>query len=156
MLKVLDGSAGYGKPLTEQEIKDFLTTQILNIYLGTIDEKGHANIHPAWYYYDTSKERIYVETGKHSKKIENISRNNTIYFCIDSLSPPHKGVRGKGNVKVFYDVNFNVVLAQKIHMRYLGNLEHPMAQVLIDAIKKGRSVILEVSPRYYSTWNTTF
>jgi hypothetical protein len=25
MLKVLDGSAGYGKPLTEQEIKDFLT-----------------------------------------------------------------------------------------------------------------------------------
>jgi hypothetical protein len=156
MLKVLDGSAGYGKPLTEQEIKDFLTTQTLNIYLGTVDGKGHANIHPAWYYYDTSKERIYVETGKHSKKIENISRNDTIYFCVDNLSPPHKGVRGKGNVKVFYEVNFNVVLAQKIHMRYLGNLEHPMAQELIDAIKKGRSVILEVCPKYYSTWNTTF
>jgi hypothetical protein len=43
MLKILDGSAGYGKPLTEQEIKEFLTTKILNLYLGTIDENGHAN-----------------------------------------------------------------------------------------------------------------
>jgi general stress protein 26 len=154
MLKVLDGSAGYGKPLTEQEIKDFLTTQILNMYLGTIDEKGQANIHPAWYYYDTSKEKIYIETGKHSKKIENVSRNDMIYFCVDSPSPPHKGVRGKGHGKIFYDVNFNISVAQKIHMRYLGGLEHPTAQKLIDSIKNGRSVILEINPKYYSTWNT--
>jgi uncharacterized protein YhbP (UPF0306 family) len=156
MLKILDGSAGYGKPLTEQQINEFLTTQILNIYLGTLDEKGHANIHPAWYYYDTSKERIYVETGKHSKKVKNVSRNDTIYFCIDNPFPPHKGVRGKGNVKIFYDINFNVFVAQKIHMRYLGNLEHPISQELIGAIQKGQSVILEISPKYYSTWNTKF
>jgi general stress protein 26 len=99
MLKVLDGSAGYGKPLTEQEIKDFLMTQVLNIYLGTLDEKGHVNIHPAWYYYDTSKERIYIETGKHSKKIENVSRNDTIYFCVDNPSPPHKGRTRQGKRK---------------------------------------------------------
>ena len=156
MLKVLDGSAGYGKPLTAQEIKDFLTTQVLNIYLGTLDEKGHANIHPAWYYYDTSKERIYIETGKHSKKIENVSRNDMIYFCVDNPFPPHKGVRGKGNGRIFYDVSFNVLVAQKIHTRYLGDLEHPMAQELIDAIRKGQSIILEISPKYYSTWNTEF
>jgi hypothetical protein len=122
MLKILDGSAGYGKPLTEQEIKEFLTTKILNLYLGTIDKNGHANIHPAWYYYDPSKEKIYVETGKYSKKMENVSRNKTIYFCVDDPSPPHRGVRGKGKVKISYDVNFNVLIAQKIHLRYLGNL----------------------------------
>ena len=65
-----------------------------------------------------------------------------------------KGVRGKGNVKVSYDVNHNVLVAQKIHMRYLGNLEHPMAHELIDAIKKGQSVVLEISPKYYSTGTT--
>lgn len=59
MLKILDGSAGYGKALSEQDIKDFLTTKILNVHLGTVDESGHANIHPAWYYYDDSKEKIY-------------------------------------------------------------------------------------------------
>ena len=113
MLKILDGSAGFGKPLTEQEIKEFLSTKILNLYLGTIDENEHANVHPVWYYYDTSKEKIYVETGKYSKKMENVSRNNTIYFCVDDPSLPHRGVRGKGNVKISYDVNFNVLTAQK-------------------------------------------
>jgi nitroimidazol reductase NimA-like FMN-containing flavoprotein (pyridoxamine 5'-phosphate oxidase superfamily) len=125
----------------------------LNVHLGTVDDYGHANIHPAWYYYDDSKETIYVETGRHSKKMENLTKNDTIYFCIDDPSPPYKGVRGKGNVKVSYDINHNVLVAQKIHMRYLGNLEHPMAHELIDAIKKGQSVVLEISPKYYSTWD---
>ena len=153
MLKILDGSPGSGRPLSEQDIKDFLTTKVLNVHLGTVDENGHANIHPAWYYYDDSKEKIYVETGRHSKKMENLSRNNTIYFCIDDPSPPYKGVRGKGNVEVHRDVNFNVLIAQKIHLRYLGNLEHPISHELMDAIKKGQSVVLEISPKYYSTWD---
>jgi uncharacterized pyridoxamine 5'-phosphate oxidase family protein len=155
MLKILDGSGGEGKPLSEQDIKDFLTTKVLNVHLGTVDESGHANIHPAWFYYDDTKEKIYVETGRHSKKMENLTRNDTIYFCIDDPSPPYKGVRGKGKVKVFYDVNFNVLIAQKIHLRYLGNLEHPIAHELDDAIKKGQSVVLEISPKYYSTWDYT-
>jgi hypothetical protein len=153
MLKILDGSPGFGTPFSEQDLKDFLTTKVLNVHLGTVDENGHANIHPAWYYYDDSKEKIYVETGRHSKKMENLSRNNTIYFCIDDPSPPYKGVRGKGNVEVHRDVSFNVLIAQKIHLRYLGNLEHPMSQPLMDAIKKGQSVVLEISPKYYSTWD---
>ena len=49
MLKILDASPGYGEPLSEQDTKDFLTTKVLNIHLGTVDENGHANIHPAWY-----------------------------------------------------------------------------------------------------------
>ena len=67
----------------------------------------------------------------------------------------YKGVRGKGSVKVDSDVNFYVLIAQKIHLRYLGNLEHPMALELIDAIKKGQSVVLEISPKYYSTWDNS-
>jgi hypothetical protein len=153
MIRILDGSGGDGKPLGEQDIKDFLMTKVLNIHLGTVDESSHANIHPAWFYFDDAKEKIYVETGRHSKKMENLTRNDTIYFCVDDPSPPYKGVRGKGKVKVFYDVNFNVLIAQKIHLRYLGNLEHPIAHELIDAIKKGQSVVLEISPKYYSTWD---
>ena len=153
MIRILDGSGGNGKPLSEQDTKDFLMTKVLNVHLGTVDENGHANIHPAWYYFDDTKETIYVETGKHSKKMENLTRNDTIYFCVDDPSPPYKGVRGKGKVKVFYDINFNVLIAQKIHLRYLGNLEHPIAHELIDAIKKGQSVVIEISPKYYSTWD---
>ena len=59
---------------------------------------------PRGQYFDDSKEKIYVETGRHSKKMENLTGNDTIYFCIDDPSPPYKGVNGKGNVKVSYDV----------------------------------------------------
>ena len=153
MLKILDASPGYGEPLNEQDTKDYLTTKVLNIHLGTVDENGDANIHPAWFCYDSSKEKIYVETGRQSKKMENLSKNDKIYFCIDDPNPPYKGVRGKGSVKVHEDINFNILIAQKIHLRYFGNLEHPIANELVDAIKNGQSIVLEISPKYYSTWD---
>ncbi|MDQ5869822.1 MAG: pyridoxamine 5'-phosphate oxidase family protein [Thermoproteota archaeon] len=153
MLKILNASPGFGAPLSEQEIKEFLTSKVLNVHLGTVDDNGHANIHPAWYYYDPSKDKIYVETGKQSKKIENLKRNEIIYFCIDDQNPPYKGVRGKGTVKLYEDINFNVPIAEKIHIRYLGSLENPISRSLLGAMKKGQSIVLEISPKYYSTWD---
>jgi general stress protein 26 len=111
MIRILDGSGGDGKPLNEQDIKDFLMNKVLNVHLGTVDENGHATIHPAWYYFDYTKETIYVETGRYSKKVENLTRNDTIYFCVDDPSRSYKGVRGKGKVKVYYDINFNSLIA---------------------------------------------
>jgi general stress protein 26 len=116
MLKIINGSPGFGIPLTEEGVKDFLTTKVLNVHLGTVDENGHANIHPAWFYYDTSKEKFYVETGKDSKKTENLKRNDVVYCCVDDPSPPYKGVRGKGSAKVHEDVDHNILVAQKIHL----------------------------------------
>ena len=68
MLKILNASPGFGTPLTEQEIKTFLTTKVLNLHLGTVDEKGHANVHPVGYYYDHLENRFYILTAKESKK----------------------------------------------------------------------------------------
>jgi Pyridoxamine 5'-phosphate oxidase len=153
MLKILNGSPGFGAPLNEQEMVDFLTTGKLNIHLGTVDENGHANIHPTWYYYDPVNYRIYVETSKQAKKTYNLRRNENVYFCIDDHNPPYKGVRGKGSVKIHEDVNLNILIAKQIMIRYMGDLQHPMAQTLLDMQKKGQSVILEITPKYYSTWD---
>jgi general stress protein 26 len=154
-VKIVNAIPGFGGPLNELEIKDFLTTKILNVHLGTVDEKGEANIHPAWYYYNPSMEKIYVETGAHSRKIDNLRKNmdKSVYFCIDDPNIPYKGVRGKGNVKVHEDVDFNVPIVEKMHIRYLGTLEHPISRKLISAVKKGQSVVLEISPKYYSAWD---
>jgi hypothetical protein len=35
----------------------------------------------------------------------------------------------------------------------LGTLEHPMSKSLIDAQKGGQSVMLEITPQYFSTWD---
>jgi len=152
-MRILNASPGFGVPLNEEAIKDFLTNGKLIVHLGTIDEKGDANIHPGWYYYDPSKNKMYVETSKLAKKTYNLRRNENIYFCIDDPNPPYKGVRGKGRVRINEDINFNIPIAEKIMIRYLGNLEHPMAQALLDAQRKGQSVVLEISPKYYSTWD---
>lgn len=153
MLKILNASPGFGAPLGEQETRNFLTSGKLNIHLGTVDEKGDANIHPAWFYYDPSKEIIYIETYKQAKKTANLQKRGNVYFCIDEPNPPYKGVRGKGSVRIHEDIKFNVPIAEKIMVKYLGSVDHPMSLALLDMQRKGQSVILEISPKYYSTWD---
>jgi len=152
-MRILNAAPTMSLPLTEQEIKDFLTNSKLNVHLGTIDEKQEPNIHPAWYYYDVLTNKIYIETSKQAKKTYNLRKKEDVYFCIDEPNPPYKGARGKGTVKIHEDVNFNIPIAEKIMVKYLGNLEHPMAKTLLDFQKKGQSVVIEISPKYYSTWD---
>jgi general stress protein 26 len=141
MIKILDASPGYGEPLTEQETKEFLATKVLNVHLGTVDEKGH----PTWYYYDPSKEKIYVMTGKQSKKLENLTKNKLIYFCIDDPNSPYKGVRGKGSVRTYEDVNFQVDIAQKIALRYYGSLDNPISYEFVERTNEGQLDIKDLN-----------
>jgi|SRR6185312_14900695 general stress protein 26 len=154
-MKILNASPGFGSPLNEQEVKDFLANSKLNVHLGTVDEKQEPNIHPIWYYFDTLNNKLYVETSKSSKKISNLEENKTVYFCIDEPNPPYKGVRGKGEVTIQKDIDSNVSISEKIMLKYLGDLEHPMAKSLLTYVKNGDSVVLEITPSYYSTWDYT-
>jgi len=38
-------------------------------------------------------------------------------------------------------------------VKYFGDLENPVAKQLLSFIKNGDSVMLEISPEYYSTWD---
>ena len=152
-MRILDASAGFSLPLTELQAKEFLSESKLNVHIATLDENGHPNIHPTWYYFDSSKDKIYIETSKDSKKAFNLRKNNTIYFCVDAPNMPYKGVRGKGTVRIHEDIERNIPITEKIMLRYLGSTEHPMAKNLIDYVKKGDAIILEITPRYFSTWD---
>jgi nitroimidazol reductase NimA-like FMN-containing flavoprotein (pyridoxamine 5'-phosphate oxidase superfamily) len=152
-MRIYNASPGFAAPLTENEISHFLTSSKLNIHIGTLDRQEEPNIHPTWYYFDTTNNRFYIETSKKSRKTENLNAKNVIYYCVDDPTPPYKGVRGKGRVKIYEDINHNIPIAEKIMVRYLGSLEHPMAKSLMNSVRRGDSVIIEVSPRYYSTWD---
>jgi general stress protein 26 len=152
-MRIYNASPGFGSPLTENEISNFLTNSKLNIHIGTLDRKGEPNIHPTWYYFDATNNRFYIETSKKSRKTENLNTKNIIYYCVDDPTLPYKGVRGKGRVKIHEDITHNIPIAEKIMVRYLGSLEHPMARSLMSSVKNGDSVILEVTPSYYSTWD---
>ena len=123
------------------------------MHLGTVDENGQAIIHPVGYYYDHSSYKFYILTGKESKKTDNLRKNQNVYYCVDDQDPPYKGVRGKGTARILEDLNFNISIYEKIMVRYWGSLEHPMALALRDELKTGKAIILEISPRYFSTWD---
>ena len=66
---------------------------------------------------------------------------------------PYKGARGKGIVRISEDVNYNLPIIGKIVVKYLGSIEHHMSQVIISSIRKGDAIILEVTPKFYATWD---
>jgi general stress protein 26 len=123
------------------------------LHLGNVDEKDYGNVHPVAYYYDPSNNKFYVLTEKQSKKVHNLRRNETVYFCVDDPNPPYKSVRGKGTVMIHEDLDFNITILEKTIPRYSGKLEDPNAQALLDELKKGLAAVLEINPTYYSAWD---
>ena len=152
-MKILNAGPDLSQPMTQDEVIKFLTTGKRNTYLGTIDKKNEPNIHPTSYYFDRDQLKFYVESYKFSKKIENIRNSNKIYFCVDKPTLPYKGVRGKAKISLKEDLDFTVFICEKNLMKYLGSLEDPMAKVILNRAKKGESIVIEISPLYFSTWD---
>jgi general stress protein 26 len=153
-MKIIDASEpDFSKPMTEDEVRDFLTKSTKNVHISTLDEKGEPNIHPAWYYFDSGNDKIYIESGRDSKKTRNLRKKNIIYYCIDDDRIPYKGVRGKGTVRISEDADNNLPIIKKIVIKYLGSIENPMAKALIDSIKNRSAVIFEISPKFYASWD---
>lgn len=51
------------------------------------------------------------------------------------------------------DPDANLPIAQRIMIKYLGSIDHPMAKLLLENVRNGNSVLLEIKPKYYSTWD---
>ena len=150
-MKIVHGSPGFGSMLTEEQTVEFLTDKKLNILLGTVGKNSDPFIHPVWFLYEN--EKLYVETSKASKKVQNIRHKNMVYFCIDDENLPYRGVRGKALVKISTDIEDNIPIAERIMIKYTGDLENKVAKMLMDGVRAGQSAILEISPKYYSTWD---
>jgi hypothetical protein len=50
-------------------------------------------------------------------------------------------------------VVIQVTCLEKIYMKYLGTLDHPVPKMILDSAKKGNHVVLEISPKFFSTWD---
>ncbi|HEY7569927.1 MAG TPA: pyridoxamine 5'-phosphate oxidase family protein [Nitrososphaeraceae archaeon] len=150
-IKIINAHGKLGTlPLNAKELTEFLKTPELLVHLGTIDEKGEPDdVRPTWYYFDSLNDRLYVGTNKKlSKMIRNLEKNMTISFCIDDSRPDqYKGVRGKGDVSIHEDIGYTTPIFMNIASRYVQADENYLRET-----KKGDYVILEIKPRYYSTW----
>ena len=150
-MKILNAMPGLSRPLTEQQVKEFLSNSKLNLQLGTIDEKGEPNIHPIWYLFEN--EKLYVMTPKKSKKAGNALRQKLVYYSIDDETFPYKGVKGKADVKLLEGTDSNIKIAEKIITKHMGNLENDLARWILNEIRQRNEAVLEINPRFYSAWS---
>jgi general stress protein 26 len=146
-------SAIPGAPsMSKEEANKFLESKLL-LQIGTIDDEGDPNIQPVWFDYDKDREKFLIITPKVARKVENLRSKPNVYFSIDDENFPYKGVKGKGIVTIIEDPKKTVPYGEKISMKYLGTLDHPIPQMILDSAKKGNHVILEISPKFFSTWD---
>ena len=150
-MKVFQASNGI-PGLTKEEVDSFLENKI-NLQLATIDSRGWPNIHPVWFYYDKNNEKFLLTTSKLAKKTENLRVRPTVYFSIDDENSAPKGVKGRGIVFISEDPRKTLSDGDRISMKYLGTLDHPVARMISDGIKKGEVVLVEISPKFFSTWD---
>jgi len=138
--------------MNEQEVINFLQSK-LNLQLATIDENGDPNIQPVWFDYEKDSEKLHIMTSKMSNKVRNIRIKSNVYFSIDDENFPYKGVKGKAIARIIEDHQKVVSMAEKINIKYLGTLEHPLAKILMEFAQNGTEILLEISPKFFSTWD---
>ena len=146
-------SAIPGAPsMNKEEVNGFLESKLL-LQIGTIDDEGDPNIQPVWFDHDKDREKLLIITPKVARKVENLRDKPNVYFSIDDDNFPYKGVKGKGTATIIEDPKRTVPYGEKISMKYLGTLDHPIPKMILDSAKKGNHVVLEISPKFFSTWD---
>lgn len=148
IINAMPGMAG----MTKAEVDSFLESK-LNVQLATIDEMGDPNIQPVWFYYDKNAAELYAMTNRMAKKVQNIRAKPTVYFSIDDDNFPYKGVKGKGTAAIVEDPKQVAPLVEKVNVKYLGTLDHPIARMLMENARNGTEVLLKIKPRFFSTWD---
>lgn len=135
-----------------EEVDKFLESK-LNLQLATTDNQGDPNIQPVWFYYDKDNNKLLINTSSSAKKTQNIQKRSTIYFSIDDENPPVRGVKGKGVATIITDLDLVIPMSDKISLKYLGTLDHPIAKMISEGSKKGEVVLVEIVPKFFSTWD---
>jgi general stress protein 26 len=125
----------------------------LNLQLATIDETGYPNIQPVWFEYDTRRNRLFILSSRMTKSL-NVHNNSKVYFSVGWwLQCSLQSIKDRGSVVIGEDPGTVTLTAEKIVLKYFDTLDHPGAKALIERSKKENAVIIEIDPKFFSTWD---
>lgn len=117
--------------------------------LGLIDERdGSPVVHPVWFHYENGM--FFVATDTEGRKARSLRKNPSVYFVIDIVEGPPKGVRGKGTARISDDHAYATEVTKKCVVKYMGTAESETAKRVIEMGKE--SSVVEIIPKYIATW----
>jgi nitroimidazol reductase NimA-like FMN-containing flavoprotein (pyridoxamine 5'-phosphate oxidase superfamily) len=139
--------------LSHDEIQHFLANGKIPMRLATVGGDGSPVIYPVWYHY--ANDRFYVFSRKKARKMEDMERNTTVYFSIDTETFPNKGVKGRATARMIADPNEGVPIVEEMLEKYLGDTKSSYPKAMIESVRKGSAVVVEIRPHYYTVWDYT-
>jgi len=71
--------------MTMEEAERFLESK-LNLQFATIDDKGDPNIQPVWFYYDKNEEKLFIMTGKKTKRVKISGKDLSFIFVLKMVT----------------------------------------------------------------------
>lgn len=94
---------------------------------------------------------MYFATSDTSRKANNIMKNGKVAFCVDigEAYSDLKAVVGRGDAKVITEGTLVENKGRKILLKYLGDLNHPVAKELA----KLDNCVIEISPTRSRSWD---
>jgi nitroimidazol reductase NimA-like FMN-containing flavoprotein (pyridoxamine 5'-phosphate oxidase superfamily) len=113
--------------ITWEEVKKFLDSK-LNLQLATTDEQSWPSIQPIGFYYDKNEEKLSITTSKLVKKTQNLKDKPSVYFSRDDENLSYKRVKGGGVANIIEDPSRTVTQGDRISLKYLGTLDHPIVR----------------------------
>lgn len=137
-----------GTPLDRHEMEELLSGPNI-LRLGLVDERdGSPVVHPVWFHYENEMFFVAADTG--GLKARSVQKNPNVYFLVDTVQGPPRGVRGKGSARVSDDHAYATEVTRKCTLKYLGTSESETAKRIIEM---GRdSSVIEIIPKYIATW----
>jgi len=137
--------------LDRSEIDRFLTSKKIPLSLAAVDEGGEPVIYPVWFLYEGGS--LFFFTNNDTRKVQNLGRRKRVYFSVDTEADPLMGVKGKARANVVADKTISQDIFKKIITKYMGDAENSYAKSMLEKIKDGTTIVVELSPLFYSTWD---
>ena len=129
------------------EMAHFLEATRIPVRLGCKTKSGWPLVVSLWFLHQDG--RIFCATQESARVVQYLKKEPRCGFEIAADQPPYCGVRGQAKSRI--DKTLGAEILEKLLIRYLGNLENPLAKNLLAKAETEVAIVLE--PVRVFTWD---
>jgi len=130
-----------------QKLENIIDEAKIPIRLACITTVGLPIVMSLWY--TVIDEKIYCATQKKAKIISYIQNNPIVGFEIATDSPPYRGIRGHGKVKIIEHMGKDIL--QILIEKYLGKKTSTLSEFL--KMNSENEVAIQITPEKIFTYD---